>query len=1292
MRTIRTPLAAAAAIAIAFATFSAAPRVDASASQAPSDPDGSRHLPGRQERVELVVELEGPGLWQQYTQGPSDLHGAGTLRDLEQSLTRRQDTASALVTAAGGEVVGRYTAALNAIHVSVTRDRIEAIAALPGVLRVREAPIVSVDLEDAVPLVGASAAWQQLGLDGTGATIAIIDSGVDYTHAALGGPGTEEAHRQNNENTVEEGSFPTEKVIGGWDFAGERYTPGCQPGAGVVCTAVPRPDGDPLDPVATDTGPSGHGTHVASTAAGIGSGDPASGGVAPGVAPGASIVALKVFGNPVGVQATTGLSAMAIDWVVRHNLAVLAGDPSMDLAGAPEGLIHILNLSLGSDWGPTLAIFNDVIDRVIESGATVVASAGNDGARPFITGSPAAAEHALSVANSWPTNEFSNYIEGAWQVDGRTRERADMASPGAVVGETETGWMQPIPEGGLTAELAYYGMACNVAPDDPSPTAPIQDVTGKIALIERGVCPFYDKVWNAEKMGAVGALVFSDGRPVTIMGCGAPSDCENGPSIPGVMVEQEAGLAWRELVLEPTAVSVTMDMELQVEMTDAIARDSSRGPARASGQIKPQIAAPGMQIQAARSGSGTQGVKYSGTSMSGPVVAGAVALLWQRNLDEELGLSPLDIAAMAMNYATPSVHVTPAAIDGALAPIARQGAGRLDVLRAGSGDTVVRTEKGIAELSFGDVHPAERPLVRTETLRIRNLSAKPKTYRLDWRFAQPAEDAGRGVTLALEPDTVYVNAGATTNVRVALTVDPEQVRQPWELRGPDGVRDEWRMNLHEVDGWVTATEVDGTGRPVPGGDDVGVPFHVLPRAASCVLTEPALIGSVDLGGPGDARSTGLVNPCPVEGTIETFALVGTDPIEPSVPDKLDIQAVGVAVVEAEDGEEALEFAVRLRGPRRIPQDTDIRIYLDFDQNGSWDRVIFSIEATLLDPNNPEAYGRWIVLHSNVLPNLDIGAAGLSPTGYYQVFDIEESVARFLVSTADLPDGLGIDPSQPDLAFDVAVRADDRSGDFPQTGPDGRLLRDDAPDGWSDRGGPRYTYRQRSVDCLRVTGPDGTAVRPGRGGTLSVPAESTGEIRISGCAAPGSPLDTGVLLNYPQNAPQPFAAESVSVHVEASRPSIYLPYVARRHGLVAATETPVSPPTATVARTPQATEPAPTQPPILPSPTAAPGTAPRFVITYLQCGGDDEYVRIENTGEAAGQLAGWSIVSAEGGERYTFEPRVLAPGDTVSLHSGPQAPPTGGSVIRWTTDEIWADGSDEARLLDPRDRLVDRDGC
>jgi hypothetical protein len=142
-----------------------------------------------------------------------------------------------------------------------------------------------------------------------------------------------------------------------------------------------------------------------------------------------------------------------------------------------------------------------------------------------------------------------------------------------------------------------------------------------------------------------------------------------------------------------------------------------------------------------------------------------------------------------------------------------------------------------------------------------------------------------------------------------------------------------------------------------------------------------------------------------------------------------------------------------------------------------------------------------------------------------------------------------------------------------------------------------------------------------------------------------------------------------------------------------TETPTSGPSETPATTATASS---TNTP-LPSSTVEPTTEPTPPATDLriftmQCDGRDEFVRILNDGPAAVNLFGWSIFSVIGAERFTFPSYNLEPGDTVSVHSGPDAPPSGGSIFRWTTDFIWVGTGDAAQLKDPAGTVVDSQGC
>ncbi len=198
----------------------------------------------------------------------------------------------------GATVLGTFQYTYNGVKVRVSAAKLAAMAAIPGVVAVRQVKLVQPENVNGVPYVGAPSAWQDAGATGDGVKIAILDSGIDYTHADFGGPGTPAAYDDNDPTVIEPGTFPTAKVVAGWDFVGDDYFPtGGSP--------TPVPDPDPLDC-------DGHGSHVAGIAAGAGVeadgstfagpydastiGDPTDWLIGPGVAPEASIVSLKVFG------------------------------------------------------------------------------------------------------------------------------------------------------------------------------------------------------------------------------------------------------------------------------------------------------------------------------------------------------------------------------------------------------------------------------------------------------------------------------------------------------------------------------------------------------------------------------------------------------------------------------------------------------------------------------------------------------------------------------------------------------------------------------------------------------------------------------------------------------------------------------------------------------------------------------------------------------------------------------------------------------------------------------------
>jgi endonuclease I len=105
---------------------------------------------------------------------------------------------------------------------------------------------------------------------------------------------------------------------------------------------------------------------------------------------------------------------------------------------------------------------------------------------------------------------------------------------------------------------------------------------------------------------------------------------------------------------------------------------------------------------------------------------------------------------------------------------------------------------------------------------------------------------------------------------------------------------------------------------------------------------------------------------------------------------------------------------------------------------------------------------------------------------------------------------------------------------------------------------------------------------------------------------------------------------------------------------------------------------------IPLPTPRPpGKPSRFSpsISAMQCAGRDEWVEIQNFGIAGADLAGWTLVSVTGDQRFEFPSYFLAPKESVIVHTGPDAAETSGEHLRWTTRYIWNNAGDAAELLD-----------
>ncbi len=80
--------------------------------------------------------------------------------------------------------------AYNGIAVQAAPGTVAELAELPGVKAVHEIPLVELDNHSSVPLITALQAWGSFGNTGTGMSIAVIDTGIDYVHRGFAGSGS----------------------------------------------------------------------------------------------------------------------------------------------------------------------------------------------------------------------------------------------------------------------------------------------------------------------------------------------------------------------------------------------------------------------------------------------------------------------------------------------------------------------------------------------------------------------------------------------------------------------------------------------------------------------------------------------------------------------------------------------------------------------------------------------------------------------------------------------------------------------------------------------------------------------------------------------------------------------------------------------------------------------------------------------------------------------------------------------------------------------------------------------
>jgi len=645
----------------------------------------------------------------------------------------------------GAQELGRVHVAHNAIAVRVDAKQLRAIAALPGVVKVRRVVHHEMSLSETVPYIGASAVQAQ-SFDGTGVKVAVLDSGIDYTHRNLGGAGTADAYLKAwgtspadaRNTTIDASVYPTQKVVGGFDFVGEAWP-----------NAARTEDPNPIDF-------QGHGTHVADIIGGK-----SQDGTHKGVAPGAQLVAIKVCSAVA--TSCNGISILkGIDYAL---------DPNDD--GDFSDAVDVMNLSLGSSYGQVEDDSTLALMTAVDLGVVVAVAAGNSANLPYVVSSPSIAPGVISVAQTAVPSEAAYGL----------RVNAPAAIAGTYNNTATVDWA-PI-GAGFTGDVVFVGTACPGGP-------PLPNVAGKIALIDRGACSVSLKVDIAGAAGATGVLI----------GLVAPGDAVSfsyggGTNlVPTLVIQQSLSNAIKANIGAP--VNVSASDATRVAMVGNMTSTSARGPSISFQTIKPEIGAPGASLSAI-AGGGVAEEAFGGTSGATPMIAGSAALLVQAFPNR----TPLQIKAMLMNSASTAVYTNAALLPGQLAPITRIGAGEVRVNKAVALNAVAYNKDDLsAALSFGArevsfISEYEKKLV------VENLGNRAKTFSIAKSFRY-ADDAASGAVTIVAPNSVRVGANSRETITVKLRVNPAKL-PAWTLDGGAlGGRGDL-LNGPEYDGYLTLT-------------------------------------------------------------------------------------------------------------------------------------------------------------------------------------------------------------------------------------------------------------------------------------------------------------------------------------------------------------------------------------------------------------------------------------------------------------------------------------------------------
>ncbi|KPK41187.1 MAG: hypothetical protein AMJ65_09955 [Phycisphaerae bacterium SG8_4] len=622
----------------------------------------------------------------------------------------------------------RFTGLINGLSLEMPRGVASRVRSMPDVLAIVPNRRYNYSLTRSNDLMNAPTAWQLTGgeeLAGRGIKIGIIDTGIDHTHVMFEDQGYQR---------------PEGYPLGDTDFTNNKI---------IVARVFTKGGDSAIDSTPRDR--NGHGTHVASCAAGNFN-TPSPLGSMSGFAPNAYLGNYKVF---TGEFTTLEQIIAALEACVEDGM-------------------DVVNLSLGSE-----DYINSLLDpealairNAIRAGVVVVAAAGNSG-RPETIGSPGQIPEVITVGSL--TNGHTGTSSGELDI-----AMMNVYSDGKQILTDEQVVLGPDPEFFscpllgrfqiVDADLLdggryggdQHGLACV--------SLPAGSAQDKWVLVQRGSCTFTEKIFNVEDAGGWGALIYNNAGAEE-----EPDELIRGPLVPGTMLpsyfsSRNVGLTVKEALTDGGVVEVEFYAPTPFERNQTpleLSTFSSAGPSL-SYVIKPEISAIGEGSYAATQNDLPGEFKFnsidytsfdlsgfgfsSGTSFSSPRVAGVAALIKQANPSWK----PEDIkSAIVISAQRPPGFTSLSGME--------RGAGHVDPVRAMDLPLIVTP----ATLSWENVLIDEVTEAR-KSFRLKNVSQQFQSVSLALEL--PIEGCLQAIEMF--PDQVDLAPSESIEVSINLTFSP----------------------------------------------------------------------------------------------------------------------------------------------------------------------------------------------------------------------------------------------------------------------------------------------------------------------------------------------------------------------------------------------------------------------------------------------------------------------------------------------------------------------------------------